>query len=374
MHNDTVQSMTSGHEGTQRVFHTLREDFHRGDVLRTLKRDFREVREFMIDEGGRKRLAEMGRVKSSLFTVGWLLKGMFLKLTPARRLLLVLGLVLLLISRTAVYTGHGVRVDADFPLLGIACILFVLMLELKDKLIAKDELREGHAVQQALMPTGSPQVVGWDIWLFTQPANDVGGDLVDCIRVSDMRQSVVLADVAGKGLGAALLMAKLQSSVRALVAEVSSPVELGTKLNAIFCRDSLRNIFASLVYVDLKPDSGDLSLLNAGHLPPAVIRGRSVETLPKGGMALGLVPSATFVEYRLTLSAGDCLCIYSDGITEAQDAGGNFFGEQRFTSTLLSVAGGGAEQVGRSLLAAVDSFIGDTPRFDDVSLAILRRL
>jgi sigma-B regulation protein RsbU (phosphoserine phosphatase) len=273
-----------------------------------------------------------------------------------------------------VYSDKEIRVQTDFSLVGVACVLFVLMLELKDKLAARDELREGHAVQQALMPTGSPEVAGWDIWLFTRPANDVGGDLVDFVKVSEKHQSVVLADVAGKGLGAALLMAKLQASVRALVGDVSSLVELGRKLNGIFCRDSLRNIFASLVCVDLNPDSGDVTLLNAGHLPPVIVRGNAVETMPKGGMALGLIPTATFEEHVLHLDSGEYLCIYSDGITEAQDAHGNFYGEQRFITVLRSFAQEGAEQTGRRVLADVDAFVGDTRRFDDLSLAILRRV
>jgi phosphoserine phosphatase RsbU/P len=361
-------------ESSQRVFHTLKDDLFRDDFLKSMRRDFREAREFMIDEQRKKRLATMSRPKGFLFTVGWMVKSMFLKLTPARRLLLALGLVFLVLSRTEVYAGSELHVQTDFSLPGIACVLFVLILELKDKLIAKDELREGHAVQQALMPTGSPEVAGWDIWLFTRPANDVGGDLVDCITVSEHRRSIVLADVAGKGLGAALLMAKLQASVRALVGDTPSPVALGMKLNTIFCRDSLRNIFASLVYVDLKPDSGDIALLNAGHLPPVVVRGHQSETLPKGGIALGLILSAEFTEHRVTLHAGDYLCIYSDGITEAQDVHGNFFGEQRFITSLLRNTNGGAEQAGRGLLAEVDSFVGDAPRFDDLSLVLLRRL
>ena len=354
------------------MFHTLREDFRRGDFFSSVRRDFHEAREFMIDEKGKNRLKEMSAPRQWLFTMGWLLKSVFFKLTPSRRLLLTAGIIMLVISRMEVYSGNQLRIQADTSLAGIVCVLFVLMLELKDKLIAKDELKEGHAVQQALMPTGSPQLPGWDIWLFTRSANDVGGDLVDFIRVNDDRFGVVLGDVAGKGLRAALLMAKLQASVRALASDVASPVELGQKLNAIFCRDSLRSIFASLVYAELRPHSGEVRLLNAGHMPPMVVHGDSVQSLPKGGSALGLMPSSEFKEYRVVLKPGDVLCVYSDGVTDAQGGAGNFFGESRLVEHLAGNGNLSAEEVGRKLVSEVDNFIGASPMFDDLSLALMR--
>ena len=110
------------------------------------------------------------------------------------------------------------QISIHFPTLGIAILLFILMLELKDKLLAREELEAGRAVQRALMPDSGPTIPGWDVSLFTRSANDVGGDLVDYVPLDDQRNGLVLGDVAGKGLPAALLMAKLQSTLRALAA------------------------------------------------------------------------------------------------------------------------------------------------------------
>jgi len=122
-------------------------------------------------------------------------------------------------------------------------------LELKDKLHAKTELEEGRSVQNALMPEENPKVDGWDIWLYTRPANDVGGDLLDFTKISENNYGISLGDVAGKGLSAALLMAKLQSTIRAIVPDYISLSEFGNKLNHIFCRDSLPKLFSSLIYI-----------------------------------------------------------------------------------------------------------------------------
>jgi len=357
-----------------KVFRTLREDIGRSDFASSVQREFREAKDFMLDEQRKMRLGEMGLLKRWFYTGWWMLKSMFFKLTPARRILLTAGVVLILLSRSVGYTDDHVRVDMDINPLGVLCILFVLMLELKDKLLVREELEAGRTVQVALMPEKSPSVPGWQLWLFTRPANEVGGDLVDFIRVDDARCGVVVGDVAGKGLRAALLMAKLQATLRALVADYASLSQLVSKLNQIFCRDSLRNIFASMVYIELHPGSGLIHLVNAGHLPLIVVRGAKVERLPKGGAALGITSEAVFVQETLEIGPQDFLCAYSDGITEAQNSAGEFLGEQRFIDFLSRQAGRTMEEIGDGLVAEVDRFIGTAGARDDLSVALIRRL
>jgi serine phosphatase RsbU (regulator of sigma subunit) len=356
------------------IIGTIREDLRRNDLGKTLRRDFRELREYMLDEESQKRLKEMRVVKRWIVLAWWLLKSMFFKLTPVRRIILVAGIVLVVLSRTAIYVDEHIQIQPDTNAIGVLAILFVLMLELKDKLVAHDELQAGRDVQRALMPDQKPRVDGWDLWLFTRSANEVGGDLVDFMRISDERIGIALGDVAGKGLSAALLASKLQATVRALASDVPSPAVLGSKLNQIFWRDTPRNIFASLVYIEFSPDSGRVRFLNAGHLPPMILRGKIVEKTGKGAVALGIMPELNPDERQVDLARGDMLLVYSDGLTEARDEAGIFFGDQRLLDLLPGFDGLDAEQTGSGLVAEVDRFVGDGKMHDDLSIVLLRKV
>jgi sigma-B regulation protein RsbU (phosphoserine phosphatase) len=363
-----MSDASSSSDPKPNIGQTILDDFRRGDYERDLRRDFKELKEFMLTEERKKRLAGMGRAKQWAYVSWWFLEGLILKLTPARRLLLLIGILLLLsnVSRNGGIEGAH--------LIGALVLLFVLMLELKDKLLAHEELEAGHAVQDALTPERSPKVAGWGLWLFTRSANEVGGDLVDYIQINEQRVGVTLGDIAGKGLRAALLTAKLQATIRALAPDFSSLSELGDKLNHIFCRDSLPNLFASVVYAEIQPEHGLVRMLNAGHLPPLVLRGSSIEKTDKGGMALGLSLQATFNEQRVELSTNDMLFVYSDGLTEAQNVQGADFGEPRLMDLLSQLATYPAQVVGERLIVEVDRFVGDARAFDDISIAILKRL
>jgi sigma-B regulation protein RsbU (phosphoserine phosphatase) len=338
-----------------------------------LSRSFADLQEFYLTTHRRDRLAGMGLVKRTLYLGLWLLKALFLKLTPARRLLLLLSFWLMWQGRIQIDAG-STRFTLGFPLLAMAVLLLILMFELKDKLLARSELEAGRAVQLALMPNRAPSLPGWDIWLFTRSANDVGGDLVDYLQIDPRRLGVALGDVAGKGLPAALLMAKLQATLRALASECASLGELARRVNRIVNRDGLPNRFATLVYVELAPDSGRVRLVNAGHMPPLLLKSRSVEELPRGSIALGIVPDADFVEQQVELRAGEMLLVYSDGVTDAMNRAGEFFGDERLRATLAAAGASTAERAGQSVLAAADAFTGDARVFDDLSLVVLKRL
>jgi phosphoserine phosphatase RsbU/P len=349
-------------------------DFREGRLERTFKRTFTDLKEFYLDANSRDRLQGERRFRRSVFLAVWLLKSLFLKLTPARRVLLAFSVLFMTqaidIGWRSAATQH---ISVRFPFLGIAILLIVLMLELKDKLLAREELEAGRAVQQALMPDASPAIPGWDVWLFTRSANDVGGDLVDHVPLGGPRHGLVLGDVAGKGLPAALLMAKLQSTLRALAADEPSLAALGGKMNRILCRDGLPNRFATLVYLDLADRSGAVRLLNAGHLPPLILRATAVEEFPGGSAALGMMPEAGYVEQRVDLANGEALIVFSDGLTEAMNGEEEFFGDERLRAQLPGAAGLAAEVIGRRVVAAVDSFVGDARPHDDLSLVVLRR-
>jgi len=346
---------------------TLRDDLLNTDLRKSIRRDFKELEELMLDEDRQGKLRTMSQVNRWLHSAWWLTRSVFLRLTPSRRLLVVLGIIFLFIR------PQGRDPGMNLDILGGLIFFFVLMLELKDKLIARNELQSGHAVQEALLPPRSPAVPGWDIWLYSRPANEVGGDLMDFMQTEETAFRVAVGDVAGKGLKAALLTAKLQATLRALVMDFHSFDALAARLNQIFCRDSLPNIFASLIFLEIRPDTGMVRLMNAGHFPPLLVSRTTVTRAERGGMALGLSPDATFTEQHLDLRQGDLILIYSDGLIEARNEEEKFYGDERLLALIRKSGSLAAAQIGEMLVADVDLFAGEAKKQDDLTIALLRR-
>ena len=349
----------------QKLGRTMLDDLNEMDFRRTMHQDLQEIYQFYLDAETRDRLDEMDQVSRWLHMTGWLLKNSLLKLTPVRRLLLISGMVLFL---------WGLVDSVPGLIMGFLLVLFTLILELKDKLLAQDELMTGRAVQFALMPKEHPTLPGWETWLFTRPANEVGGDLVDYLAINEDRLGLALGDVAGKGLGAALYMSKLQSTLRAVAPNFDTLSELGAAVNEIFIRDGLPDRFISLVYLEIESEVGQVRVLNAGHLPPLVVHAQTVEEMPKGSPALGLLRGVAYTEQHVELAPGDLMVVYSDGLTEARNEQRIFFDDDRLMALLPSLRGLSAEAAGLRLLEAVEDFVGEAHPHDDLSMVVLKRL
>jgi len=249
----------------------------------------------------------------------------------------------------------------------------VLMLELKDKLKATDELREGRAIQHALMPEPAPRIKGFTVHIRTEPANDVGGDLVDVQPLGGGRFGLALGDLAGKGLGAALMMARLHSTIRALAPESPDLSQLAGRINHILCRDGVKSRFASLVYLIVSDASDRIRYFNAGHMPPVLVSATGVKVMKRGGIAMGLKPGVRFKEQEVRLAPGDVLVVYSDGLTEARDPENNFYGEERAKRLFASLHGLTAQQSFDRIRKDLDTFRGTSRLPDDLSLLIIAR-
>jgi len=357
----------------KKLYDTLRSDISGVNFKNDISTDFEDLKEFFLNEDRRKVLAGMGKLKRFFYMTWWLLKELLLKLTPTRRLVLVLGIILLVLPGNFGLSASNVVISSNTSIFGGILILFVLMLELKDKLVAKDELSAGRTVQKALMSERNPIVPGWKVWLYSQPANDVGGDLVDIIKLDNSRFGVSLADVSGKGLGAALLMAKLQTIIRALAPESKSLPQLFFKLNNAFHKDILPNSFASMIYLQIFTNRNEIELLNAGHLPPIIVSGKKIVKLNKGSVALGLVGNSEFKSENFILTDGDYFIAFSDGVTEARNINGDFLGNERLLNYLEKLTYQTPEELGQKILRQVEIFIGDAKKHDDLSIIILKR-
>jgi len=362
------------------LFTTLKDDvrhvvgeMQRRGVKHSVAGTFNTLETFYLSDADRKRMAELRPGARWLHRTWWLLNGLLMKLTPTRRVLLAAALVLWLFGTTRINVGRAVFEVRPAPI-ATAVLLIVLMLELRDKLVARDELEAGRAVQLALMPAHKPDIPGWNVWLYTRPANDVGGDLVDHLRIDERSHFVALGDVAGKALPAALLSVKLQATLRALAPRFDDLGALGGAVNQILQRDGLPSRFASLVYLLVTEDSGRVRLLNAGHMPPLLVGNGQVTTLERGSMVLGMIPDVTFNEQHVELTSGDSLVVYSDGVSEAMNEAGDFFGDERLLAVVGQSAGLPPEAIGARVLDAVATFVGDAVPNDDVSLIVLKRV
>jgi sigma-B regulation protein RsbU (phosphoserine phosphatase) len=353
-------------------FSTLRSDLKSSHVYGSLRKDTKEISDFYLTDDQREQLKGMKTVKRSFYHFGWIMRAMFYKLTPVRRLMFIVGIVFLLQVQSSYGEENRLSINGN-PILGGALLVLVILLELKDKLLAHDELEAGRKIQESLMPERMPTVNGWKLWLFTRSANEVCGDLIDFLKLDSERFSIAIADVAGKGLHAALITAKLQATIRALAGEINSLPQLIGRINTIVHRDSPSHIFSSLLYAECSQANGAIRFVNAGHFPALVVRNSEIEECVRGEAALGLTGSMDFKEHFITLNTYDRFVLYSDGLIEAKNELGEFFGKEQLLNLLKSTSNNTPEQTGLTLLRAVDRFIGTTTPSDDLSLIILQR-
>lgn len=354
-----------------KLHHTIREDFRKIDLRKDIHREYKNLSEFYLDSEKRKRLESLPFYKRWFFKIGWLFRSMFLHLTPIRRILVLLGVFLLFTGRSITVDHNSVTLNES--LFGGILILFVLFLELKDKLLAKHELEAGRKVQQARMPEQNPEFPGWTLWLYTKPANEVGGDLVDYLRVNDSKAALTMGDIAGKGLQAALLTSKLQSTVRALASDDLSLPDLGKKINKIFHRDSLPNLFASMLFIEINSDSDKIEFINAGHFPPLIVKNKNIKELERGTAALGIIPDINFKTQTIQLKEDEIFVAYSDGVFEARNDNGEFFGIEKFYELIRNYSNQSPPDMGKSIINQIEQFIGNSTAIDDISMIIMKK-
>lgn len=366
-----MNSTNSNKKPEQKFRHTIQDDIKKINFRKDFSNEYRSLSHFYLDSEKKNQLENMSPVERWVHKFAWLIKSMFLHLTPLRRILVLIGVFLLFISSSI--SINNVSISSNWSLFGGLIIVFVLFLELKDKLLAKNELEAGRKVQRALMPEQNPEIAGWSIWLFTRPANEVGGDLVDYLQLDESNSVLAIADVAGKGLQAALMTSKLQATIRALATEINSLSDFGKKINKIFHRDSLPNLFASMLFIQIDSGSGKVNFINAGHFPPLIVNDKEIKEFSKGDIALGLISNVEFNEQTIMLEEKEIFIAYSDGVFEARNALGQFFGIERFHRLIKNSSNNTPQQIGTYIVSQIEQFIGDYPANDDISLIILKR-
>ena len=308
------------------------------------------------------------RIARGLF---WAMMG---KLSPGRRVLLLIALVLLVLPELRFVWGGGEVNTAGLNFWGGAILLVLLALELSDRITMKRDLEIAREIQSWLMPSQAPRFPGVDIAFATRPANTVAGDYYDAFLRPNGLLLVVVADVAGKSVPAALLTATLQASLRTLAALDSSLPELVARVNRYACEQSLQGRrFTTAFLAELEPATGVLTYVNAGHNWPVLRHlAGGVERLEAGGLPLGINPNLPYSSGKVTLSKGDFLLIFTDGLVEAEDDKANEYGEERMMQVLPTVQTAAASDAVKSILSSVDKFVGLTRQHDDITCLALR--
>jgi phosphoserine phosphatase RsbU/P len=232
------------------------------------------------------------------------------------------------------------------------------------------EAEHAREIQQALMPRELPQIAGCQLAAQCVPARIVGGDYYDAIRLSDSRLAVVIGDVSGKGMGAALLMSNLQAIVRAFAPTGLPPHDLCARANQLIAANVAPGKYITFFYGVIDAERMRIDYCNAGHNPPLLHhRDGALETLTEGGPVLGILPNAPYACGSVDLRPGDQLALYTDGITEAVDANDEEFGEDRLKA-LLARPANRAEQLRDQIIASVSTFSNGNFH-DDVTVLVL---
>jgi len=233
------------------------------------------------------------------------------------------------------------------------------------------ELQQAREIQQNLLPKKVPQIPGFEISGAWEPAKVVGGDYYDVIRLSDAKMALCIADVSGKGISAALLMANVQAAVRAFATESATPSEVCSRLNSVLCTNTATDKFVTLFYGVLDAKTGILRFTNAGHLQPVIVNDEgSVARLVNEGALLGIFPDWQYEVSTVQLVSGDLMVLFTDGITEAEAESGEEFGEDRLIASMAKLRHGGPQEVQAQLLAQVRAF-SNRGLADDATLIVV---
>ena len=376
----------------QEFFDTYTRDLKPEDLQRLFTRDTRDAYRFFTRHVDPESLKGLPWHKRSIAYARAVFLAFTMKLSPARRIVFGASLGLALIGLLNLFTGIGFIRVIDVPFFGPVIpgpmfhrgtwsllLAFVLMnllvlLEVADRLSLKNDLEVARDIQQAMLPSGELSLPGVETVGFSRPANTVGGDFYDLLPLDDGRVVVTVGDVAGKGSPAALLMALLLAILRTLVDERLEPAELVTRLNVQVSRHTPGSRFITLFYGVYEPASGMLTYVNAGHTQPLLLKtSGATQRLTDGGIALGMFEHSTYTTGCTTIQPGELLAIYSDGITEAENAREQPFDDAGLERTLRANRSAEIGSIATAVVQAVEAHSADTRLADDLTILLLRR-
>jgi serine phosphatase RsbU (regulator of sigma subunit) len=367
----------------------------REDLQRLFTRDTREAYRFFARGFDESKLAGVPRHKRWFARARLFFWAFTLRLSPARRVIYGVGLLLCLIGFLEMFRGFGgagtpivlgpFTLDLDLPFprwepgagklfIGFALVNLLVLLEVADRLSLKNDLEIAREIQYAMLPQAAFDSPTFEAFGLTRPANTVGGDFYDVLPLPDGRVIVSLGDVAGKGSPAALLMALLLAMFRTLVDEGLEAAALAERLNVQVSRHSPASRFITLFFAACDPATGRVVYVNAGHMP-GLLRRRdgTFEQLSGGGIALGMFEQSKYQAHETTIEPGDTLVLYSDGVTEAENHKGQAFEEPGLERVVTLNAQATPPDLARTILRVVETHAQETYLADDLTVLVVRR-
>jgi sigma-B regulation protein RsbU (phosphoserine phosphatase) len=246
----------------------------------------------------------------------------------------------------------------------------------RDKLVAlQNELDVASNMQQSILPTLFPGGPDYQVFGSMEPARSVGGDFFDVMRLDNGRIGLAIADVSDKGVPAALFMMSTRTLLKGAAIGATEPAEVLREVNSLLNQDNDAAMFVTILYAVYDPASGELTYANGGHNSPLVVHadGQSSLLPLTNGIALGLVPDLQYEQSSLVLQPGDTIVLYTDGVTEAMNAEAEEFGTERLQEVFSASPPQNSQDANIAVFNAVDTFVGDCPRSDDITCLTLCR-
>jgi sigma-B regulation protein RsbU (phosphoserine phosphatase) len=239
----------------------------------------------------------------------------------------------------------------------------------------ENDLQLARRLQLSMLPEEPPRIPGFEIGTAYMPAENLGGDYYDFVRLGPVRTGIVIADVCGKGVAAAMTMAASHSAVRSAAETEDSPGAVLRLANRRLCRETRRHAYVTLCYGVLDPARGTFTYTSAGHYPPLCVRENGeISYLNAGGTVLGMFDGAAFPEETIELSSGDLICFYTDGVVDAFDRKDEMYGEGRLERQLLGSHRLPAQEIARRIVESVEEHSRGREQHDDLTIIVLKSI
>ena len=359
--------------GLRRFWRRITDGMALGQLWSQFHADARFSYRLYSQEIDSRRMPGVGRVRHVFRMAKLFMWSILDKFSPARRVLLLIALILFFPSM------HLTGFSTSGIFWGCILLFVLLVLEVTDRVVMKRDLQIAKEIQVWLLPPGPPQVPGLEIAFATRPANTVAGDYYDVFprpatHSPEGTYLIAIADVAGKSIPAAMLMATYQASLKTLAGVSTSLLDLVGRMNNYACGNSQNGRrFTTTFIAEYNPATNDLVYVNAGHNPPILLRQTgTIERFPAGGIPLGILENTPYESGSATLQRGDWLVIFTDGVTEAVNSRGDEYDEWRIMSLLNANLTATPQMLLNTILNDINHFVGNTPQHDDITLMLLR--
>ena len=364
--------MNNLYDRLNRLFHFYTGELNYKEFQKLVKKDVPEVYDFYV-----RRMKKPDKSKNRFIDFILFIRNLFLEflnlLTPVRRIIFSLGLILFVLG----YLGN----DWGFAVWGFILIILLVAFELADKLTAKDELAVAREIQLNMMPKVPPENKYYEISCFMETAKEVGGDYYDFIKpvTENDKTFVIIGDVSGKGMSAALHMVQVQSILHNIINENSSPKEILFSLNTNLKRVLRKGSFLTLSIAELNSD-GEIVLARAGHMPFIHFHkstGKCCRLTPKGigiGLANEQIFSNVTEEISIKPEQGDLIVLFTDGVVEAMNSYYNIFGEENLTRLITDNAHKSTKELQDIIVGTIKNFTYASPVQDDLTLIVMKAI